>query len=64
MFLHEQVHCGEVVAHVVGDDLRLDLVDPAVDVVDALLVDDVLVGVEQTLAFVGCGALQVVPLTL
>ena len=64
LFLYEQIDGGEIVSHVLGDDLRLDLVDPAVDVVDALLVHHVLVGVEQTLALVGCRALQVVPLTL
>ena len=63
LFLYEQIDGGEIVSHVLGDDLRLDLVDPAVDVVDALLVYHVLVRLEQTLALRLRRLLQVVPLT-
>jgi len=63
LFLDEQIDGGQVVADVVRDDLRLNLVDPAVDVVTALLVQHVTVGVEQLLPLGSGHLLQFLPLT-
>ena len=62
LFLHEQVDSGEIMSHILGDDLRLDLTDPAVNVVTALLIEDVTVGVKQLLSLLLCRVLQLLPL--
>ena len=62
LLLDEQVDGGKIVPDVLGDDLRLDLVDPAVDVVAALLVQDVTVRVKQFLSLLLGRVLQVKPL--
>jgi len=47
---------------VVSNDLRLNLVDPAVNIVAALFVQYVTVGIKQLLSLGGCCLFQVFPL--
>ena len=62
LLLDEQVDSGEIVPDILRDDLRLDLVDPAVDVVTALLVEHVAVCIEELLPLGDRRVLQLLPL--
>ena len=64
LLLYKQVDGGEIVPDILGDDLRLNLVDPAVNIITALFIQDVPVRVKQFLAFLCCYVLQFLPLVL
>lgn len=61
LFLNEQVDSGEITANVLSDDLRLNLVDPAINVVTALLVQHVTVWVKQLLTLVSDRVVELLP---
>jgi len=63
LFLDQKVDSRQIMADVVGNDLRLDLIDPAVNVVTALFIQYVTVCIEQLLSLGSRRLLQVLPLT-
>jgi hypothetical protein len=50
LFLQQEVERGKIVCDILRNNLGLDLVDPSVDMVAVLLVEDVSVGVEELLS--------------
>ena len=51
LLLHKEVDGGKVMAKILSDDLRLNLSDPAIDVITALFVELGSVGVKKLLSF-------------
>ena len=64
LFLNEEIDGRQIMSDVFCDDLRLDLVDPSVDVITALFVQNMFICVEQFLAFVDSCTFEFLPLTL
>lgn len=64
LFLHQKVNSGQVVTDVLSDDLRLHLVDPSIDVITALFIEHVTVGVKELLTLAAGGILEFRPLAL
>ena len=62
LFLNEKVDCGKVSGNVLGDDLRFNFIDPAIDVIAGLLVQNMFVRIEQFQSFGFREVLQVLPL--
>ena len=62
LFLDKEVNSGQVMADVVSNDLRFNLVDPAINVVAALFIQYVTVCIKQLLSLCSCCLLQLFPL--
>jgi len=62
LVLHKEVDGGQVLRRLRLDNLRLELRDPAVDVVAALLVQHGTLVLEQLVGLLRGGGLQLVPL--